>query len=101
MDGSTSESENAETDASLFNPEEENTFTDVSTSASAGNFFSDLLLHYPVLVSIKVFLGRMAMVVDMGSDLMLILSLFANDAGESLCHHEKSRTRALSFAPND
>ena len=79
------ESENAETDDSLPIPEEEDTLTDVSAPASASNYFSDLLLQYPVLVSIKVFLGRMAMVLDMGSDLVLILSLFANDAGGSFC----------------
>ena len=90
-----SASESAEIDASLPTPEDE-TLTDASTTALISNFVSDLLLQYPVLMSIKVFLGRMAMVSDMGSDVILILSLFANDADYS---SEAFTLMAVLFVP--
>ena len=79
-----SESENAETDASVPMSEPQ-VLADASTPASSSNFVSDLLLRYPALIGVKVFVGRMLMVMDIGSDVTLILSLFANDAGRSFC----------------
>ena len=46
-------------------------------------YFSDLLLRHPELTSAKIFIGRMFMVIDIGSDVLLVTSLFANQAGES------------------
>ena len=49
----------------------------------AKGYFSDLLLRHPELMSAKVAIGRMFMVTDIGSDVLLVASLFANQAGES------------------
>ena len=46
-------------------------------------YFSDLLLRHPELMTAKVLIGRMFMVTDIGSDVLLVTSLFANQAGES------------------
>ena len=46
-------------------------------------YVSDLILRYPELVSVKVFIGRMFMITDIASDFLLVTSLFANRASES------------------
>ena len=53
---------------------------------------ADIFLHYPILNKLRVSIGRVMMGMDIGSDVLLIISLFANEAGQFfLCYSRRSR----------
>ena len=47
-------------------------------------FIDDLVLQYPWLINITAFMGRICMALDIGSDIVLVSTLFALEAGK-LC----------------